>query len=56
MPNYGHVKAQIIAARQKAVRAQPKPVEVVQERGPVSDEMKKRADGIASQFIGKATA
>jgi hypothetical protein len=56
MPNYGHVKAQIIAARQKAVRAQPKPVEVTPERGPVSAEMKARADDIASHFLKGATA
>ena len=34
MPNYGHVKAQIIKARQKAVATQPKPVEVTQPRKP----------------------
>ena len=50
MPNEGHVKAQIIAARQKAVRAQPKPVEVTPERGPVSAEMKARSDAMIAQF------
>tara|TARA_R110000782_G_scaffold106459_3_gene194684 strand:- start:819 stop:1160 length:342 start_codon:yes stop_codon:yes gene_type:complete len=50
MPNEGHVKAQIIAARQKAVAAQPKPVEVTPDRGPLSPEMKARADEIMAQF------
>ena len=51
MPNEGHVKAQIIAARQKAVSAQPKPFKVTPERGPVSADMKARADDIASHFL-----
>lgn len=53
MPNYGHVKAQIIAARAKAVRAQPKPVEVVKERGPVTPEMRSVANEITSSFLGR---
>jgi hypothetical protein len=55
MPNYGHVKAQIIKARQKAVAAQPKPVEATAERGPVSADMKARADDIASHFLKGVT-
>lgn len=54
IPNYGHVKAQIIAARQKAVAAQPKPVEVTPERGAVSAEMKARADAEVAQFLNGA--
>ena len=56
MPNEGHVKAQIIAARQKAVSAQPKPFKVTPERGPVSADMKARADDIASHFLKGAKA
>lgn len=55
MPNEGHVRQQITKARQKAVAAQPKPVEVTPERGPVSDEMKARADDIASHFLKRVT-
>jgi hypothetical protein len=32
MPNEGHVKAKILAARRQAAAAQPKPVEVTPER------------------------
>jgi hypothetical protein len=50
MPNEGHVKAKILAARRQATAAQPKPVEVTPERGAVSAEMKTRADDIMENF------
>ena len=51
MPNEGHVKAKILAARRQATAAQPKPVEVTPERGAVSAEMKARADAEVAQFL-----
>lgn len=54
MPNYGHVKAQIIAARQKAVAAQLKPAPVAATREPLSEEQKAIADQLTSQFTRRA--
>ena len=51
MPNEGHVKAKILAARRQATAAQPKPVAVTTERGAVSAEMKARADAKVAQFL-----
>jgi hypothetical protein len=50
MPNWGHVKAQILAARRVAIASQPKPVEQVAERVAPDAGMKARADAITASF------
>ena len=53
-PNPGHIVQVLKEMRGKAEvarsLAQPKPVEVTPERGPVSAEMKARADAMIAQF------
>jgi hypothetical protein len=50
MPNEGHVKAQILAARRLAIGGHPKPVEQVAERVAPNADMKARADAIMASF------
>lgn len=54
MPNEGHVKAQIIKARQKAVAAQPKPVAVDTPREPLNAAQKAEADDLVQGFARRA--
>jgi hypothetical protein len=50
LPNYGHVKAQILVARRDALARQPKPVEPMLERVAPDDAQKARADAIMAGF------
>ena len=59
-PNPGHIVQVLKEMRGKAEvarsLAQPKPFKVTPERGPVSADMKARADDIASHFLKGAKA
>jgi hypothetical protein len=55
MPNEGHVKAQILAARRVAIAGQPKPVEQVVTKQRLSDESEAERVSIMASFNkGKA--
>lgn len=54
IPNYGHVKAQIIAARQKASAAQPKPRPHPKPYTPPSNAQKAAANDMAREFARRA--
>ena len=50
MPNEGHVKAQILAARRVAIAGQPKPVEQVVTKQRLSDESEAERVSIMASF------
>jgi hypothetical protein len=50
MPNEGHVKAQILAARREAIAGQPKPVEQVVTKQRLSDESEAERVSIMAGF------
>jgi hypothetical protein len=50
MPNWGHVKAQILRARQAAICGHTKEVERLTERVAPDADMKARADAIMARF------
>jgi hypothetical protein len=50
MPNWGHVKAQILAARRVAIASQPRPVEQVVTKKRLSDESEAERVSIMAGF------